>query len=457
MPATSRLLDLPISRSVLGSTIRSEVSSVEILDLHTHLLPPTHSSLCLWGIDDLLTYHYLVAEYFITAPSTVTPESLYSMTKQQQASVIWKHLFVDRTPISEAARGVCTVLHRLGLTEALNKGDLEAIRAFYRSFRDRGLEGATELTELTFKLAGIRGAVMTNIPFSEAEAAHWRPEVKPYSIRYRSAVRVDPLLAGDVDQVNSSLRAAGLPETLEGAKQYLRGWCETMKPEYLMASTPKEFGRPRPRDEEEMKVPGAFANQPEDCCDGDDNQTATRIAPGSDLLDSVLIPVARELGLPIALKVGCVRGINPSLKSAGDGVVPVDAGILADLCTKFPDVKFLATFLSLTNQHDAAVLANKFRNLHLYGCWWYVNNPVHIKAITRMRVQMLGWGFTFQHSDCRVFEQLVYKWSHSRAVLAEVLEEEVERMMDAGIVLTRGQLRRDIERICGAGYEEWRE
>ena len=28
--------------------------------------------------------------------------------------------------------------------------------------------------------------------------------------------------------------------------------------------------------------------------------------------------------------------------------------------------------LSRENQHEACVLANKFRNLHLYGCWWYV-------------------------------------------------------------------------------------
>jgi hypothetical protein len=33
-------------------------------------------------------------------------------------------------------------------------------------------------------------------------------------------------------------------------------------------------------------------------------------------------------------------------------------------------IKWLATFLSRTNQHEACVLANKFRNLHLYGCWW---------------------------------------------------------------------------------------
>ena len=34
----------------------SEVASELVIDIHTHLLPPTHGPLCLWGIDELLTY-----------------------------------------------------------------------------------------------------------------------------------------------------------------------------------------------------------------------------------------------------------------------------------------------------------------------------------------------------------------------------------------------------------------
>jgi hypothetical protein len=44
---------------------------VEVVDLHTHLFPPSHGQLMLWGIDELLTYHYLIAEYFQTAPRSV--------------------------------------------------------------------------------------------------------------------------------------------------------------------------------------------------------------------------------------------------------------------------------------------------------------------------------------------------------------------------------------------------
>lgn len=108
--------------------VKSEVANADIIDLHTHLLPSTHGMLHLRGIDELLTYHYLIAEYFLTAPVAVTPEVLYKKTKQKQAEIVWQALFVDRSPMSEATRGVCTVLQRLGLGEALRRKDLVEIR-----------------------------------------------------------------------------------------------------------------------------------------------------------------------------------------------------------------------------------------------------------------------------------------------------------------------------------------
>lgn len=40
---------------------------------------------------------------------------------------------------------------------------------------------------------------------------------------------------------------------------------------------------------------------------------------GAELLDQVLIPVAEELNLPIAMKLGAHRGVNPSLRTGGVG------------------------------------------------------------------------------------------------------------------------------------------
>ena len=44
--------------------IENAVMSTALIDIHTHLYPPAFPDLLLWGVDELLTYHYLVAEVF---------------------------------------------------------------------------------------------------------------------------------------------------------------------------------------------------------------------------------------------------------------------------------------------------------------------------------------------------------------------------------------------------------
>lgn len=56
-----------------------------------------------------------------------------------------------------------------------------------------------------------------------------------------------------------------------------------------------------------------------------------------------------------------------------------------------------------------------------------------------MRVEMFGTAFTAQHSDARVTDQLVYKWSHSRAVIATVLVQEYEKLIETGWKPTRAE------------------
>ena len=118
-----------------------------------------------------------------------------------------------------------------------------------------------------------------------------------------------------------------------------------------------------------------------------------------------------------------------SLRTGQDAVDPncFNVGSLRRLCVDFPRVKFCATILSRDNQHEITVLANKFSNLHLYGCWWFCNNPSIISEVTAQRLEILGTEFTAQHSDARVLDQLVYKWNHSRTVIGTVLVDKSAR------------------------------
>jgi len=100
-----------------------------VIDIHTHLFSPTFGKLGLWGIDELLTYHYLEAEFFRS--SRTTPEQYWKLSKRERADAIWRALFVENSPVSEATRGIIAVLQAFGLpTDA---SALEEARIFFRT------------------------------------------------------------------------------------------------------------------------------------------------------------------------------------------------------------------------------------------------------------------------------------------------------------------------------------
>lgn len=82
-----------------------------------------------------------------------------------QADLIWDALFIQRSPISEATRGVLTTLVALGLEVHVKARDLSAIRSYYDTFRSSGLSGIESFVEKVYHIAGVRYAIMTNIPF----------------------------------------------------------------------------------------------------------------------------------------------------------------------------------------------------------------------------------------------------------------------------------------------------
>ena len=109
--------------------------------------------------------------------------------------------------------------------------------------------------------------------------------------------------------------------------------------------------------------------------------------------------------------------------------------------------------LSRVNQHELCVTARKFSNLHVEGCWWFCNNPSIIEEMTRMRLELLGTAFTCQHSDARVLDQLIYKWSHTRKIVADVLADKYGELFDAGWRPTADEIRRDVRAIFGGSFE----
>src|SRR5207247_5430655 len=81
--------------SRLAAQVEKIVATTPVSDIHTHLYDPAFGALLLWGIDDLLVYDYLVAEAF--RYFDLPYEKFWSLSKQQQADLIWDALFIQNS------------------------------------------------------------------------------------------------------------------------------------------------------------------------------------------------------------------------------------------------------------------------------------------------------------------------------------------------------------------------
>ncbi|MDQ3818084.1 MAG: glucuronate isomerase [Acidobacteriota bacterium] len=403
----------------LREHVTTIVNRTLVIDIHTHLFAPEFGGMNLSGIDELLTYHYLIAELFRSAH--INAESFWRMSKTEQADLIWRTLFVENSPLSEATRGVVTVLNAFGLDPAAP--DLEDARAFFRS------QEMSDHISRVLKVAGVRSVVMTNDPFDPEEAEVWESGAAR-DARFHAALRMDRLLNEWKSTAEKLLRmgyevdaSLGGRTTIE-VRRFLDLWIERMKPLYMAVSLPDSF-----------KYPDTDAR--------------------NEVIREIVLPVARQHRLPFALMIGVRRNVNPALRAAGDGLGRADVRAVERICAENADVRFLATFLSRENQHELCVSARKFSNLMPFGCWWFLNNPSIISEITRERLELLGASFIPQHSDARVLEQLIYKWQHSRRCIAEALSDSYARLLSSGRAVTPGEIERDVARMFYGNFLAW--
>jgi hypothetical protein len=403
----------------LRATVADVVEKTPVFDIHTHLYDPAFGDLLLWGIDELLIYHYLVSESFRWMDMPY--EKFWAAPKQQQTEWIWTELFLNHSPVSEACRGVLTVLNKLGLD--VNKRDLPSLRKWFAGWKPE--DYVTRCCEL----ANVRKIAMTNTPFDDAERPTWERGFSR-DPRFVAALRFDPLL---VDWPNAAKRLHGWGykvsadfsgQTFAEVRRFLADWTKKIDAQYCMVSLPPDFEFPA-------------------------NTDAARI------IEHAIMPHGREHNQAFALMIGVRRNVNPQLQLAGDSVGLADVTAVERLCAAFPENKFLCTMLARENQHALCIAARKFRNLHVFGCWWFMNVPSIIEEITRMRLELIGLSCTPQHSDCRVLDQLTYKWSHSRPILAKVLGEKYDDLAATGWQPTRAEIERDVHGLLGGAFEEF--
>ena len=292
--------DLAGGRASIAMHVEEVLASTPFIDVHTHLFAPAFNGLGLWGIDELLTYHYLEAELFRFSP--VRPEQYWALDKSQRADLIWQTLFVENAPLSEATRGVIAVLRALGLDT--NAATLAQSREFFRA------QSLEDYISHVFRLAGISTAVMTNDPLDPAEAACWTAGL-PVDPRFVAALRLDRILnqwtehAPVLASQGYAVDAGGGPKTLSETRRFVMTWAGRMKPAYMAVSLEDSFQFPA-------------------------NDMRTQ------LLSGAILPACRELNVPLSLMIGVRRQVNPALRLAGDASGQADLRALETICREYP-------------------------------------------------------------------------------------------------------------------------
>jgi len=408
-----------LSGGQIQSAVEDVLASTPFIDIHTHLFSPAFGKLGLWGIDELLTYHYLEAEFFRS--SNTTPEQYWKLSKREQANAIWRALFVENSPISEATRGVIAVLHALGLPTGPSA--LEEARVFFKT------QSIEEHIRRVFRIAGVSSVVMTNDPLDPEEQPAWLNGGQKHE-QFHAVLRLDRILWGwpghwqRLASAGYAVDEKASGKSIAEVRRFLADWHERMRPLYMAVSLADTFFYP------------------------DDSIT-------SKILGEAVLPSCREFGLPMSLMIGVRRQVNPAIRLAGDAVGRADLRAMENLCRSFPENRFLVSVLSRENQHELCVYARKFNNLMPFGCWWFLNNPSIVEEITRERIELLGTSFIPQHSDARVLEQVIYKWRNTRRTLASILTNAYKLIHNDGGGISRRDIQRDVNRLFRSNFEKW--
>ena len=185
-PVTAVSAGLSPNVRQIAAWVDDAVKHTPAYDLHTHLYPASFGPLMLCGFDELVTYHYLIAE---SIRATNLPyEKFWAMKQAQRAEFIWNALFIERAPVSEACRGVLTALHKLGMD--LSSRDITDYREWYAS------QKPAEFVNKVFAASNVHTVVMTNDVFEPEEREQWLKRGGNDDPRFKAVLRIDPLLVG---------------------------------------------------------------------------------------------------------------------------------------------------------------------------------------------------------------------------------------------------------------------
>src|SRR5256886_4063271 len=262
----------------IHSAVEGTLAATPFIDIRTHLFSPAFGKLGLWGIDELLTYHYLEAEFFRS--SKTTPEQYWKVSKRERADAIWRALFVEHSPISESTRGIIAVLQAFDLpTDA---SALEEAREFFNA------QSIEQHIRRVFEIAGVSDVVMTNDPLDPEEQPVWLKGDQDHA-QIHGVLRLDRILWGWAKHWQTMARHGyAVDEKASGksigeVRRFLADWHKRMRPLYMAVFPTGAVFYPD----------GHLTRQ---------------------TLGEAVLPSSREFGLPMSLMIRGRRKVNPPFR-----------------------------------------------------------------------------------------------------------------------------------------------
>ncbi|MDR1535355.1 MAG: hypothetical protein LBU64_09705 [Planctomycetota bacterium] len=383
----------------LRRAIWDAVHQVPAAELRTAIRPEDVGHPVLSGLDGLLTSPALLEDFFRRrALASRSPEEteaaerrLRSLAPGELADLVWRRLFLDRQPLSEAARAALTTLGLFGI-DASGR-DLREIRERF----DRTPPG--ERWEKILRLANLEFVLHRVEPLEAGEAG--RPGASPPG--FRPLLSLTRIFSGWRESVKKLRRLGfGVKARLDGFtpvefRRYLAGEADRLKPAALGLDWP-----------------------PEESLDG---RTAGRLA------EEAVLPVCREKGLALLLAPSPEGEIFPALWK------------------NHPRVKFLL-FPGRPDWLPPGGTAG-FRNLLPCGPDWPGSHPAGLAGFLGRRLETLGADFHACHSGAARPPELVGRWAHLRWLLGEALIRRQAELWRTGWRFSEEEAIRDARAVLG--------
>ncbi len=409
---------------------RAAIEGEKFGDAHSHWDP-------IYGFEGLIqaaAYHYLDGEAAALRRLSRSEQAAHkSLDVEARARANLEAIFADGAlPVSTAACGWIRMANMLGLDVTQPPGEiLDEFKARYGDMPKQ------EYRAMIFGKSRVRTITGTQSIFLPSEAklycdddamTGWDP-VCDTAIRFDEALRKPELLAEAAKLADFPL-AGGNPES---------------EPTRAALKALANFHIERFRKHSRVRYISASLSEKDRFFDTADRPSQSRFAI---VMRDVIIPLAKENGLPVFLMPYVRRGVNPEAGASGDCVSMGDVDDLIRFISENPDVSFILTGLHPLLDYTFAFLTRACPNVRIIGFWWGNLNSNEVRRQIQQRMEFVGTAWFGLNSDARILDQILYKWEDYMDDLEHVLATIIlPKITRAGGPVTVAGIKATVKRI----------